>query len=148
MNEVMKKWGLITESHSRDHVRIIWVNSQNYFLLSSFVVYSKSFKKTIKDQFLTGGINLFLIFLLCFFFFSLWHNLSNKGGKSSRVAVMWKREKLHYILIPTYLNLFRHFNTSKKKLWNLCAEFSRREFKLSTLPWHPLIEPFMFKRLM
>lgn len=45
MNEVMKKWGLITESHSRDHVRIIWVNSQNYFLLSSFVVYSKSFKK-------------------------------------------------------------------------------------------------------
>lgn len=138
MNEVMKKWGLITESHSRDHVRIIWVNSQNYFLLSSFVVYSKSFKKHQRS--ISDRRHKFIFDLSpVFSFFSLWYNLSNEGGKSSRVAVMWKREKLHYILIPTYLNLFRHFNTSTKKLWNLCAEFSRREFKLSTLPWHPLV---------
>lgn len=145
MNEVMKKWGLITESHSRDHVRIIWVNSQNYFLLSSFVVYSKSFKKNIKDQFLTGGINLFLIFLLFFLFFPYGTTCRTRVEKAAELQWCEKGKSCTiflYQLIWTYLGTL----TPQQRNFEICVQNLAEGSSSCQLCLGIL--SFMFKRLM
>lgn len=121
MNEVMKKWGLITESHSRDHVRIIWVNSQNYFLLSSFVVYSKSFKKTSKINFWQEAYIYFWSFSCVFSFFPCGTTCRTRVEKAAELQWCEKGKSCTiflYQLIWTYLGTL----TPQKRNFEICVQ--------------------------